>query len=195
MTLRIRSFVFLALVAGTASACHKKPAAVTPAPQPPAPTSQPQTTQPTAPPVTVAPPSNTGMSDAERAAEVAKMKSTLTATIYFEYDRSDIRDDSRQILDSKVPVLQANTAVRIRVVGHTDERGSDEYNMALGQKRAATARAYLVNRGIAESRIDVVSFGESRPAMMGEGEASWSKNRRDEFEIVAGADQIRVQGR
>ena len=89
-------------------------------------------------------------------------------------------------LDAKVPVLNANPDVKIRIAGHTDERGSDEYNLALGQRRAASVRRYLVARGVAEGRFEVTSFGEQRPAAPGEGEDAWSKNRRAEFEIIAG---------
>jgi peptidoglycan-associated lipoprotein len=112
--------------------------------------------------------------------------------IYFDYDKDEIRDDQKAALESKVPVLTLNTNIRIRVLGNTDNRGSDEYNLALGQRRAATVKRYLVSRGIAESRIETVSFGEERPAAQGENEDAWAKNRRDEFEIIAGADVIKV---
>jgi peptidoglycan-associated lipoprotein len=124
---------------------------------------------------------NTAKSEAIRAATAA-----LTATIYFDYDRSDITDDSRAKLDAKVPVLSQNTAVRIRIAGHTDSRGSDEYNLALGQRRAAAAKRYLTDRGIDGSRIEIVSFGEERPTCTDESEGCWSRNRRDEFEITGG---------
>jgi peptidoglycan-associated lipoprotein len=193
MTLRIRSLVFLALAAGSLTACRKKPE---PAPTPVSPPVQPPppVTPPTPPPSR--PPVDNSAAEAAAAAAraIEAAKASLAQAIYFEYDQSDIRADAQSILDAKVPVLQANPAVRIRIVGHTDERGSDEYNMALGQRRSAAAKRYLEGRGIAAARIDVVSMGEERPAMSGEGEASWSRNRRDEFEIVAGADQIRAPG-
>jgi peptidoglycan-associated lipoprotein len=122
----------------------------------------------------------------ERAKEIARATAALTATIYFEYDKSDITDDSRTKLDAKVPVLTQNTAVRIRIAGHTDSRGSDEYNLALGQRRAAAAKRYLTDRGIDGSRIEIVSFGEERPTCTDESDGCWSRNRRDEFEITAG---------
>ena len=87
---------------------------------------------------------------------------------------------------------EANAGMRIRIAGHTDERGSDEYNLALGQRRAAAAKRYLIAQGIDEARIDVVSFGEERPMVEGSDESAWSQNRRDEFEIVVGGDAIRV---
>ena len=119
------------------------------------------------------------------------MKNTLTQVIYFDYDKSELRDDARAILDAKVPLLQRFNQVRVRISGHTDDRGSDQYNMSLGQARAFAARRYLELRGVDPSRIDIVSFGEERPSATGESEESWSRNRRDEFEIVAGAAQIR----
>ena len=126
------------------------------------------------------------------AAAVAAAKATLAQTIYFDFDKDDIRDDQRTALDAKVPLLTANPAVRIRVAGHTDSRGSDEYNLALGQRRSASAKRYLVSRGISEGRIETVSFGEERPASMGENEEAWAKNRRDEFEIIGGGDSIKA---
>ena len=80
----------------------------------------------------------------------------------------------------------ANPDVMIRVAGHTDERGSVEYNIALGQRRAASAKRYLTERGVAANRIETVSFGEGRPVADGHDESAWAQNRRDEFEITAG---------
>jgi peptidoglycan-associated lipoprotein len=113
-------------------------------------------------------------------------------TIYFDYDKDEIRADQQAALDAKVPILTLNSSLRIRIAGHTDNRGSDEYNLALGQRRAATTKRYLIARGIADSRIDVVSFGEERPAMQGDNEDAWAKNRRAEFEIISGGDMIKV---
>jgi peptidoglycan-associated lipoprotein len=124
--------------------------------------------------------------DAKNADAVKAATAALTATIFFDYDRSDITDDARSKLDQKVPILTQNSAVRIRIAGHTDSRGSDEYNLALGQRRAAAAKRYLTDRGIDGSRIEIVSFGEERPTCTDDAEGCWSRNRRDEFEITAG---------
>lgn len=121
-----------------------------------------------------------------RASALARMKATLEATIYFDYDAAEIRGDAKAALDSKLPILRANSSVQIRISGHADERGSDQYNDALGQQRAAAAKRYLTDNGIDGARISIVSFGEQRPAMTGSDESAWSKNRRAEFEIVAG---------
>ena len=126
------------------------------------------------------------------ATAIAAAKATLAQQIYFDYDKDEIRDDQKATLEAKIPILTLNTNLRIRIAGNTDSRGSDEYNLALGQRRAATVKRYLVSRGIAESRIETVSFGEERPAVQGETEEAWAKNRRDEFEIIAGAEMIKV---
>lgn len=101
--------------------------------------------------------------------------------MYFEYDQSALSAESRATLDAKVPALQARPAFRIRITGHTDERGSSEYNLALGLRRAAELKAYLVSSGIDASRIDISSMGEERPAAQGSTEAAWAQNRRAEF--------------
>ena len=130
--------------------------------------------------------------EAERAAALTAARNAFGTVIYFAYDKSDLSADSRAVLDAKLPLLRANANVRIRIAGHTDERGSDAYNVALGQRRAAAAKRYLVDQGIAENRIDVVSFGEERPAQAGSDETAWSKNRRDEFEIIVGGETLRL---
>jgi peptidoglycan-associated lipoprotein len=127
-----------------------------------------------------------------RAAEMESVRSALAAKVYFDYDKDDIRDDAKATLDAKVGILNANTAVRIRIAGHTDDRGSDEYNLALGQRRAAAVQRYLVGRGVAAARFETVSFGKERPASNGENEGAWSQNRRGEFEIIAGGDNLRM---
>jgi peptidoglycan-associated lipoprotein len=128
---------------------------------------------------------------AARAALEAARNAFATA-IYFDLDKSDLKDEARALLDAKLPLLRANANIRIRIAGHADERGSDEYNVSLSQKRAASAKRYLVDQGIAADRIDVVGFGEERPAMMGSNEEAWAKNRRDEFEIIVGGESLRL---
>ena len=120
------------------------------------------------------------------------VRSALTAPIYFEYDSDAIGEAGRSALDQKLTILQANSGVRLRIAGHADERGSDEYNLALGQRRAAAAKRYLTQRGIPEAQIEIISFGEERPAATGTDESAWSQNRRDEFEITAGGDALRA---
>jgi peptidoglycan-associated lipoprotein len=115
----------------------------------------------------------------------------ITGPIYFDFDKSTIRPDAAATLDRKVPWLQANPGMRIRIEGNADERGSDEYNLALGQRRAASAKRYLVDHGIAADRFDLVSYGEERPVCTEHNEACWQQNRRDDFRIVTiGSDRI-----
>jgi peptidoglycan-associated lipoprotein len=117
----------------------------------------------------------------------------ITGPIYFDFDKSTIRSDAAATLDRKVPWLQANPGMRIRIEGNADERGSDEYNLALGQRRAASAKRYLVDHGIAADRFDLVSYGEERPICTEHNEACWQQNRRDDFRIVTvGSDRIVV---
>lgn len=116
------------------------------------------------------------------------MRATLTQMIHFDFNKSDLRSDAQAILDAKLPILLANPDVTIRIAGNTDERGSTEYNLALGQRRAATAKQYLVDHGVAESRIETISYGEERPIAQGHDEAAWAQNRRDEFTVTAGAN-------
>jgi len=124
---------------------------------------------------------------AERARAVAAELATM---INFDYDQALIRDADQGTLDRKGAILQANPNVRIRIAGHCDERGSDEYNLALGNRRAAAAKRYLENKGIDGGRIEVVSYGEERPLNPGTDEGAYAQNRRDEFEITAGADNL-----
>jgi peptidoglycan-associated lipoprotein len=128
---------------------------------------------------------------ADRAArEREALMADIAAMVHFDFDRSDIRSDDMANLDRKAAILNANAGLRLRIAGHADERGSDEYNLALGNRRAAAAKRYLVSKGIADSRMDIVSYGEERPVAPGQDEASWQQNRRDEFEIVAGGDNL-----
>ncbi len=120
--------------------------------------------------------------------------SAITAPIYFDFDRSTIRQDAAATLDRKIPFLQANPGMRIRIEGNADERGSDEYNLALGQRRAGAAKRYLTERGIAGDRFDLVSHGEERPVCTEHNEDCWQQNRRADFFIVriGGDGVIRV---
>jgi peptidoglycan-associated lipoprotein len=123
---------------------------------------------------------------ADRERRLAELRAALTAPVYFEYNQSEIGEDARLTLDAKVQALVANPGLRLRVSGHTDSRGSDEYNLALGQRRAAAVVEYLQARGVDAGRFDVTSMGEEMPAVPGDNEGAWAQNRRAEFEVVAG---------
>ena len=131
--------------------------------------------------------------EAAAAAEQAAMKTTLTTMIHFDFDKSDLRDEDRALLDQKIPILLANPDVKVKISGNADERGSDRYNMALGQRRAASAKRYLTNHGVADNRIETVSYGEERPLCQEHGEPCWGQNRRDEFEVTAAPAMLKKQ--
>ncbi len=104
--------------------------------------------------------------------------------IYFDYDSSELKPEAQAVLDKKAEWLNENSEYKIKIGGHCDNRGSTEYNLALGAKRAEAAAKYLSASGISSSRIATVSFGEEQPAVDGNNEAAWSQNRRDEFTLM-----------
>jgi peptidoglycan-associated lipoprotein len=104
--------------------------------------------------------------------------------IYFDYDSSSIRGDQRARIEKNAAFLRDNPQVTIRVEGNCDERGTNEYNMGLGERRAMSAKNYLVNLGIAANRINTVSYGEEKPLATESNENAWTQNRRDDFLIV-----------
>lgn len=124
------------------------------------------------------------------AGRVSQVLTDLRAMINFDYNESAIRGTDQANLDRKAAIMQANPGLRIRVSGHADERGSDEYNLALGNRRATAAQRYLQNKGIDASRIDVISYGEERPLDNAGTEDAFARNRRDEFEVTAGGDHL-----
>ena len=128
--------------------------------------------------------------EAERQRRVAAARATLEAMVFFDYDMSAIRPDAEQALRQKVDILRASPQVRIRIEGHADERGSTEYNLALGNRRAEAVRQFLTGFGLSADRFEIVSFGEDRPLAQGSNEQAWSRNRRGQFVITAGANAI-----
>jgi len=104
--------------------------------------------------------------------------------IYFDFDKSNIRADQQGRITKNGELINASPSVRIRVEGNTDERGTNEYNMALGERRALAAKNFLVNLGVAESRIDSMSYGEEKPLNFGHDEMAWSQNRRADFVVI-----------
>ena len=135
-------------------------------------------------------------SDSLAAAEaaMARLRDAVTTRIHFDFNQSSIRAGDAAALDAKIAILRANPNLRIAVVGHADERGSDEYNLALGNRRALAARAYMVQRGIAADRISTSSRGEEQPLVMGSNEDAWAQNRRAEFTITAGGERLVAPG-
>jgi peptidoglycan-associated lipoprotein len=101
--------------------------------------------------------------------------------IHFDFDQSFIREDARPILRDVADYLKANPEASILIEGHCDERGTAEYNIALGERRAESTRSYLVSLGVRPGALSTVSFGEEKPLDPGHGEAAWAKNRRAHF--------------
>ena len=174
---RLTLLTVTALALGLAVGCSRK--------QPPA-TDDRGRVEP--PPVT----DTAGDADAaRRAEEEARLareaaRGSIQDMIFFDFDRSDLREDARQTLQAKAEALRQFPDIRIRIEGHADERGTVEYNLALGERRAYSARAYLIDLGIDPDRMTTISYGEERPQVQGSNEAAWSQNRRDEFVILGG---------
>ncbi|HUF89696.1 MAG TPA: peptidoglycan-associated lipoprotein Pal [Gemmatimonadota bacterium] len=125
---------------------------------------------------------------AEEEARLARERAfgSIQEMIFFDFDRSDLREDARATLQRKAEALRQFPDIRIRIEGHADERGTVEYNLALGERRADAARAYLIDLGIDPDRMTTISYGEERALVEGQNEAAWSQNRRDEFVILGG---------
>lgn len=117
----------------------------------------------------------------EQARERAARESAGLQPIYFDFDRSAIRDDARGVLKANAEWLKANSAVKVRIEGNCDERGTIEYNQALGQRRASAAKKYLTDLGIKSSRISLISYGKEKPVCTESTEGCWQQNRRGDF--------------
>lgn len=127
--------------------------------------------------------------EAARFAEARRQ--TLLAVVYFDYDESAIRSEELDKLRDKAEILRSNPDVELRMEGHADERGTSEYNIALGNERAEAVIQALSGFGLAADRFSSVSYGEERPAAQGSTESAWARNRRVEFVLTAGGDELR----
>ena len=105
-------------------------------------------------------------------------------TVYFEFDQATLSDTAKDTLVRNAEWLRSNANARVQVEGNADERGTNEYNLALGERRAAAVRSYLTSLGIDGSRLVIISYGEERPAESGQGEDSWARNRRVDFKTM-----------
>ncbi len=123
-----------------------------------------------------------------RRAEMARQ--TLTEIVYFDYDEATIRSDAEAKLREKIDILRRNPGVELRMEGHADERGTSEYNVALGNERAESVIRFISGFGLGADRFSAVSYGEARPMVEGSGERAWARNRRVEFVVTAGGDDI-----
>jgi peptidoglycan-associated lipoprotein len=105
-------------------------------------------------------------------------------TVYFDLDKSDLRDDALEVLRRNAEWLKAHAVYRVRIEGNCDERGTTEYNLALGDRRASSVKSYLVKAGIDAGRFETISYGEEHPVDMGHDDSAWQKNRRADFTIT-----------
>ena len=127
----------------------------------------------------------------EAARRTESLRRTLREVVYFDYDESNIRSDTQEKLRAKADVLRGNPGVSLRMEGHADERGTSEYNIALGNERAEAVIQTLTGFGLDANRFSSVSYGEERPMAQGSNDSAWSRNRRVEFVITAGGDELR----
>ncbi len=104
--------------------------------------------------------------------------------IYFDFNKYELKPEARGILNRIAEKLRENPEVNIRIEGNCDERGTEQYNLALGEKRALEAKKFLIGAGISANRIEIISYGEENPIDPGHNEKAWAKNRRDEFKIL-----------
>jgi peptidoglycan-associated lipoprotein len=179
------------ILAAATVACHKKPPA-TPAPPPPPPPAQTQAPPPppTPPPAPrqEPPPAPPTPNEAELFARksLAELNSEKPLDdVFFELDKSDLSDQTRTTLQKDADWLKKWESTHITVEGHCDSRGTSEYNLALGDRRAAAVRDFLSSLGVPAARINVVSMGKEQPFCTDENEACWAQNRRDHFVITA----------
>ena len=119
--------------------------------------------------------------EAARHKIIADRNLFMNEDIYFDFDKSDLKSEAQEVLKRKAEWLRNNSGESVIIEGHCDERGTNEYNLALGDRRAQSAKNFLIDLGIAESRLTTISYGEERPADPRHNETAWSKNRRNHF--------------
>jgi peptidoglycan-associated lipoprotein len=174
--------LILAATASLAACASKKP----PPPAAPAPTPAPA---PAPPPARPAPPPVAQRPTGPIPGSVEDFVVNAGDRVYFDTDMHTLRDDGRAVLDKQAQWLARYPQVAVRIEGNADERGTREYNLALGARRADSVREYLIGRGVAATRITTISYGKERPIDAGTGEDAWAKNRNGHTAIVSGAVQ------
>jgi peptidoglycan-associated lipoprotein len=175
--------LFFAGTLGLVTACKKRPPTTVPDERPPAET-------PEAPSTRVPPPAPPQTDRDVRADDLSGTLDEVNrrgylSDAYFDYDQADLRDDARTALAANAEWLKRNSTVQALVEGHCDERGTSEYNLALGDRRANAAKDYVVSLGVDSSRIRTVSYGKERPVCDADTEECWQQNRRAHFVITA----------
>lgn len=168
--LNIRELAIIGATLALAACAAQKPSA--PPPPPSAPVTAPNATAPVVPVITPV------------TSDTAAATVPATRIVYFDFDSSEIRPEFTAVLAEHARALTRNASVRVRLEGHTDERGSREYNIGLSERRAQSVRRALLLQGVGENQLATVAFGEERPAVAGSTEAAWAKNRRVELVYV-----------
>lgn len=169
------------LVFSFAVSCKKKPKEVPP-PPPPQAQEQPKVEK-VEPPVVQEPQLTEEELFLQKSLDQINREKPL-GTVYFDYDKSLIRDDAKATLDTNASWLKRFRTVKILIEGHCDERGTEEYNLALGEKRAKSAQDYLLSMGIGSDRMKIISYGKSQPINPGHDDAAWQMNRRAQFIVI-----------
>src|SRR3954470_6878803 len=185
----ISTIALSAALAVAAAGCHKKVPAAAPMPPPPPPPAAPNTPPPPpAPPPPAAAPAPRPLTEEEifarKSVEQLNAEKPLD-DVFFELDKSEVREDAKPALQKDADWLKKWGSVRVTLEGHCDSRGSAEYNLGLGNRRAAAVKTYLVHLGVPESRVTVVSKGKEQPFCNDENESCWSQNRRGHFVVTA----------
>ncbi len=148
----------LALVLGIGAGCTKKTEVTTPE----------------------TPMTDTGATALDMAAQ------TITdGIVYFDFDKYDVKPEYREMLRQKAELMRQYPSIRVRIEGNCDDRGTQEYNLALGERRARAAYEYMVMLGVNPNQLEMISYGKERPAVQGAGEQVWALNRRDDFRVIA----------
>lgn len=176
------SRLFLSATIATVSGCAQKTVTAPPAPAPAAAKSS--AAQPAAPTVQPTPPapSASAPTHEENQRKLQDLLSEALKPVYFDYNQAEVKPDGKAILGRIGALLKQDRTLSITIEGNTDERGSTEYNLALGERRANTARKWLLSYGISKDQLKTVSYGKEKPAVDGHDESAWSKNRRDDFD-------------
>ena len=174
--------LLLLLVFGLLFACAERKVATKEEQMPPAQeTAKPEQVKPE----TIAPIESGKVEEAAKPAETVAGAQDVLKDIHFDFDRYDIQSDDKPVLKKIADWLMANPDVKLIVEGNCDERGTNEYNLGLGERRANAAKSYLLGLGVPASRLKTVSYGEERPLCTEHTEACWAKNRRDHFSILS----------
>jgi peptidoglycan-associated lipoprotein len=182
----LRSLCFIALctAALALAGCPKRPEVVQAPPAPAGPATMAPAPSPSpTPQVQVTPPPAPAPAPPAMVQEQVKVTEVTLFDVFFDFDKSNIRDDQKNAITNDVTALKADATLKVLIEGHCDERGTAEYNLALGERRAKAAKDYLIAAGIPADRISTISYGKERPFVQGHDENAWKMNRRAHFVV------------